>query len=120
MKMLGNEDAIFSYLIKLVKERLYQQEKKLGSEEQVERFIRLATLQAIDDAWVEEVDYLQQLQHAVAGRSSAQRKPVYEYQIEARLSFDKMKDIILKNIIRNILLSNVYITQDNDIRIILP
>ena len=29
-------------------------------------------------------------------------------------------DIILKNIIRNILLSNVYITQDNDIRIILP
>lgn len=120
VKMLGNEDAIFSYLIKLVKERLYQQEKKLGSEEQVERFIRLATLQAIDDAWVEEVDYLQQLQHAVAGRSSAQRKPVYEYQIEARLSFDKMKDIILKNIIRNILLSNVYITQDNDIRIILP
>lgn len=118
--ILNKENKIVSYLIRLVKRRIYEQKKKLGDDEQVEKFIRLATLQAIDDAWVEEVDYLQQLQHAVAGRSSAQRKPVYEYQKEARVAFEKMKETILRNIVRNILLSNVYVTQDNDIRIILP
>ena len=118
--ILDKDNKIVSRLIRLVKMRLSEQKSKLGDDEQVERFIRLATLQAIDDAWVEEVDYLQQLQHAVAGRSSAQRKPVYEYQKEAKVAFDKMKETILRNIVRNILLSNVYATQDNDIKIILP
>ena len=118
--ILDKENKIIARLLRLVKIRLNEQKEKLGDDEQVKRFIRLATLQAIDDAWIEEVDYLQQLQHAVAGRSSAQRKPVYEYQKEARAAYDKMKDTILKNIIRNILLSNVYVTQDNEIKIVLP
>ena len=60
-------------------------------------------LAAIDDAWVEQVDYLQQLQSAVMGRSSAQRNPVYEYQKEALISYGDMKDTIMKNIARNVL-----------------
>lgn len=118
--ILKKDEFIVSYIGKLVKDRLNVQVKKLESDEQIVRFIRLAILQALDDAWVEEVDYLQQLQHAVTGRSTAQRKPVFEYQIEAKEAFDKMRDTVLKNLIRNILLSNVYVTQDNDIRIILP
>ena len=83
-------------------------------------FMRVATLRAIDDAWVEQVDYLQQLQSAVSGRSFAQRNPLFEYQKEALESFNKMEDTILKNIIRNILLSNVYVDEEEELRILFP
>lgn len=36
-------------------------------------YCRLCTLKALDDGWIEEVDYLQQLQAAISGRSTAQR-----------------------------------------------
>ncbi len=118
--ILYNDEYITNYLLRRVKEGLYEQAKRLGSREQMINFVRIASLQAIDDAWVEEVDYLQQLQSAVTGRSFAQRKPVYEYQRDSLEAFNRMEKTILQNLIRNILLSNVYIDQDGRIRIILP
>ena len=82
--------------------------------------MRIATLQAIDDAWVDQVDYLQQLQSAVMGRSSAQRNPVFEYQQDALECFRKMEKTIRRNMIRNILLSNVYVDAEGELRIMLP
>lgn len=55
-------------------------------------YCRLCTLKALDDGWIEEVDYLQQLQAAISGRSTAQRNLLYEYQREARLSFRDMEN----------------------------
>lgn len=57
-------------------------------------YCRLCTLKALDDGWIEEVDYLQQLQAAISGRSTAQRNLLYEYQREARLSFRDMEKSI--------------------------
>lgn len=108
------------YLLLKVEEGLLQQEELLKSKSRMDDFVRRATLQAIDDAWVEQVDYLQQLQTAVSGRTIAQKNPVFEYQSEALESFHKMEKIILKNIIRNILLSNVYVDEKNQLRIQLP
>ena len=99
---------------------LKEQEGKLEDSELMTDFLRIATLQAIDDAWVEQVDYLQQLQVAVSGRASAQRNLVYEYQRDALESFRKMEKDIKKNIIRNILLSNVYVNAEDKISILLP
>ena len=117
---LEDNEAVKNYLLKKVYEGLHEQEHKLGSKEQMDDFMRIATLRAIDDAWVEQVDYLQQLQSAVAGRASAQRNPLFEYQHEALESFKKMENTILKNIMRNILLSNVYIDAEQELRILLP
>jgi preprotein translocase subunit SecA len=83
-------------------------------------FMRVATLQAIDEAWIEQVDYLQQLQYAVAGRSTAQRNPIYEYQKEALLSFRKMEKTIQRNMVRNILLSTVSWDKDGNMKILYP
>ena len=83
-------------------------------------FMRIATLAAIDDAWVEEVDYLQQLQAAVAGRASAQRNPVYEYRRDALESFRRMEKTVQRNIMRNILLSDVEHTREGELRILFP
>ena len=119
-KTLKSRKLLFKYLMGIVRRGLVEQEKKLGSEEKMLDFMRIATLQAIDDAWVEQVDYLQQLQVAVTGRTSAQRNPVYEYQKDALESFRKMEKAIQKNIVRNILLSNVYVDADEKLQILLP
>ena len=83
-------------------------------------FVRVAILNAIDEAWVEQVDYLQQLQSAVAGRASAQRNPVYEYQKDALESFRVMEQTISQNVIRNILLSSVNVDEKLRLRILFP
>jgi len=117
---LSNDKAVEKYLYGIVRDRAAEQEEKLGSKEVMGDFMRIATLQAIDDAWVEEVDYLQQLQSAVTGRSSAQRNPVFEYQKDALEAFQKMEKTILRNVIRNILLSDVYTDVTGEVRMLLP
>ena len=83
-------------------------------------YCRLCTLKALDDGWFEEVDYLQQLQAAISGRSTAQRNLLYEYQREARLSFKDMEKSIKKAMIRNILLGEVSFGKDNEMIILYP
>ena len=83
-------------------------------------YCRLCTLKALDDGWIEEVDYLQQLQAAISGRSTAQRNLLYEYQREARLSFRDMEKSIKKAMIRNILLGEVSFAKDNEMIILYP
>lgn len=115
-----DEEVVFQYLIGLIMNRLTAQQENLGGEETMNDFIRVATLRAVDEAWIEQVDYLQQLQYAVAGRSSAQRNPIYEYQKEALESFRKMEKTIRANMIRNILLSDVYFDKEGELQILLP
>lgn len=83
-------------------------------------YCRLCTLKALDDGWIEEVDYLQQLQVAISGRSTAQRNLLYEYQREARISFEDMEKSIKKAMIRNILLGEVSFGKDNEMIILYP
>jgi len=116
----SDNETVLRYLTELVVEGLKEQEVRIGSKEKMNDFMRIATLQAVDEAWVEQVDYLQQLQYAVSGRSSAQRNPLYEYQRDALESFKKMEKTIRKNIIRNILLSDVQLDDSQQLRILFP
>lgn len=117
---LPDTEAVLTYLTELVKKALTEQEKKLSDAELMDDFMRVATLRAVDEAWIEQVDYLQQLQYAVMGRTSAQRNPVYEYQKEALESFKRMETTIRRNMIRNILLSDVFFDKDGELKILLP
>lgn len=117
---LKKKKAVMNYLLTKVKKGLKEQESRLPSREKMDEFMRIVTLRAIDDAWVEQVDYLQQLQSAVSGRSTAQRNPVYEYQEEALVSFRQMEVTIRKNIVRNILLSSVSLDKKQKLQILLP
>lgn len=91
-----------------------------SSEAEQKEFIRLCCLQAIDDAWVEQVDYLQQLQYVVSGRATAQRNPVFEYHEEAYKSFLRMEKTIKKEIVRNIFLGEKEDNGTERMQIIFP
>ena len=94
--------------------------KKKSLGDRFSEYCRLCTLRVLDDGWVEEVDYLQQLQAAISGRSSAQRNLLFEYQREARISFEDMEKSIKKAMIRNILLGEVSFGKDNEMIILYP
>ncbi|MCR5784717.1 MAG: accessory Sec system translocase SecA2, partial [Eubacterium sp.] len=117
---LSDKKQLKKELANTARASLKNMKKKLEWKNDIEDFIRLATLSAIDDAWVEQVDYLQQLQAAVSGRASAQRDLVFEFQKEAHLSFEDMEISIKKNIIRNVCLSSAEIDEDGKMRLILP
>lgn len=117
---LNKIKQIKEYLLKLVLERLQSREMEFENHEVYMDFVRKSMLSAIDDAWVEQVDYLQQLQTAVSGRASTQRNMVFEYQIDAQDSYDKMEERIFVNIVRNVLLSSVSFDKNKQMTIILP
>lgn len=117
---LASMEETAGYLLKRVQKSFEEQGEKLGSEQRMNEFMRIAALSAIDEAWIEEVDYLQQLQTAVSGRTAAQRNPLFEYQSDAFESYNKMERRIQENMIRNILLSNVYVDQKRKLHILLP
>lgn len=120
LERLDDRTFVREKIIEIVKSGLKRQQDKLGDKEDMANFMRIATLRAIDDAWVEEVDYLQQLQSAVSGRATAQRNLVFEYQKDALSAFRMMERDIKRNVVRNILLSDVSIDEEKEFRIMYP
>lgn len=94
--------------------------KSFSSEAELKEYIRLCCLHSIDEAWVEQVDYLQQLQYAVSSRSTAQRNPVFEYHEEAYESFLRMEKTIKKEIVRNIFLGEKEYSKTGEMRVLFP
>lgn len=117
---LEDKGELKRYLLKQVEERLAEQEKRSGGAARMNEFMRVAVLSAVDDAWVEQVDYMQQLQAAVSGRSTAQRNLLFEYQNDSFESFGKMKNTVYENAMRNILLSDIYVDEKNRLHILFP
>ena len=110
---------IEEYLLEKVVKRLEDREKNLGVRD-MNTFIRVAVLSAIDNAWVEQVDYMHQLQAAVSGRSTAQRNLLFEYQNECFDAFEKMENTVFETAMRSIMLSNVYVDEERKLHIVFP
>lgn len=108
--------TLWSYITEAWRNKI----KSFSSRAELMEYIRLCCLRAIDDAWVEQVDYLQQLQYVVGGRSTAQRNPVFEYHEEAYESFLRMEKTIKQEIIRNIFLGEKEYSKTGEMRILFP
>lgn len=117
---LNNREAVEHYLMIRVYQGFTRQQLSIGNEQCYEQFIREATLAAVDEGWVELIDYLEQFKYAVAGRASAQRNVMFEYQNEAFDSYLDTEKVVKRNIIRNILLSDVKAGKGNKPVIIYP
>ena len=69
---------------------------------------------------MEQVDYLQQLQYVVSGRSTAQRNPIFEYHEEAGESFLLMEKAIKRDIVRNIFLGQKKYGKTGEMQVLFP
>ncbi|OEY82134.1 preprotein translocase subunit SecA [Oenococcus kitaharae] len=109
--------AMITLLLPLVKKRLMERKKFLVDFQQLVHFERMSILKAIDTAWVEQVDNLQQLKVAVVNRQYSQKDPIFEYQREAALSYAKMKSVIRLSALRNFMLSDLVKEKDGSVSI---
>ena len=117
---IKDREAVERYLTGKVRQVMQEQERKVGSAERMNEFIRVAVLNAVDNGWVEQVDYMQQLQAAVSGRSFAQRNLLFEYQNESFESFREMEGTVYGNAMRGILLSDIYLDEKGNLHILFP
>ena len=117
---LTDKDAIKLVLETTVQKSLQEKRTILETHDFFSDFQRLALLKAIDDNWVEQVDYLQQLSLAIGGQSAAQKNPIVEYYQEAYHGFEEMKRQVKKDMVRNLLLSRVDISSDGEIMAYFP
>lgn len=112
----GQERMLLSFVTKVWEDK----KQSFSSADELKEYIRLCSLRAIGDAWVDQVDYLQQLQALVGGRSTAQRNPVFEYHTDAYESFLRMETAIKKAVVRNIFLSEWDYGKEGEMNIIFP
>lgn len=117
---LSDKKALEVYLMKRVYEGIAKQKASICHPDAYEQFLREAILNAVDEGWVELIDYLEQLKYAVAGRASAQRNIMFEYQNEAFESYLDTVKVVKRNIIRNVLLSDVTVLKDARLKIVYP
>ncbi|MBP2622970.1 accessory Sec system translocase SecA2 [Streptococcus oricebi] len=107
---LQSPEAILSLLMDLVQEELAFKRQRLGSERLYQEFQRLALLKAIDENWIEQVDYLQQLRQALASQYFSQKNPLLDYYQEAYQGFLLMQEKIKQQAVKNLLMSELEVS----------
>lgn len=107
--------AVHSFMKQVIDRELSEKKELLEQHGLYEQFLRLSLLKAIDDNWVEQVDYLQQLSMAIGGQSASQKNPIVEYYQEAYAGFEAMKEQIRADMVRNLLMGLVEVTPKGEI-----
>lgn len=110
-----DKKAVRQFLLELIQKEMNRKTSIIGKD--IDRFEQTAVLRAIDEMWIEEVDYLQQLRVLVSGRSTAQRNPIFEYHREALRSYNKMKIEISSLALRYLMLSDVSYNKEGKLEI---
>lgn len=110
-----DKTAVRSFMKQVIDRELSEKKELLEQHGLYEQFLRLSLLKAIDDNWVEQVDYLQQLSMAIGGQSASQKNPIVEYYQEAYAGFEAMKEQIRADMVRNLLMGLVEVTPKGEI-----
>ena len=110
-----DQTAVRSFMKQVIDRELSEKKELLEQHGLYEQFLRLSMLKAIDDNWVEQVDYLQQLSMAIGGQSASQKNPIVEYYQEAYAGFEAMKEQIRADMVRNLLMGLVEVTPKGEI-----
>ena len=110
-----DKTAVRSFIKQVIDKELSEKKELLDQHDLYEQYLRLSMLKAIDDNWVEQVDYLQQLSMAIGGQSASQKNPIVEYYQEAYAGFEAMKEQIRADMVRNLLMGLVEVTPKGEI-----
>ena len=113
--VIEDEQALRNFLIQIINNELNDKKTLLEPHDLYDQFLRISMLKAIDDNWVEQVDYLQQLMMAIGGQTASQTNPIVEYYREAYMGFEAMKEQIRSDMVRNVLMGLVQMGSKGEI-----
>ena len=106
------------YLMKLAHRILQEKEKLLLNEQQRQQFYRSSLLQTLDQCWTDEVDYLNTLTAYTGNWAMASRDSSFVYNQWAFDAYRRMFKRIKKQLVNNLLLSEIQINKKNELVLI--
>ncbi|MCL1897351.1 MAG: accessory Sec system translocase SecA2 [Micrococcales bacterium] len=104
---VGDQHQVVEFLSTIFTQVVQDKLDFLGSAAAFTEFQNAVFLKAIDVAWVEQVDFLEQLKTVVQDRNMAQHKVEYEYRREAFHAFEQMKKRVYRDTLRLLCLSRI-------------
>ncbi len=110
-----NGEALAKTIAEGLEKDLSEKEALAGADN-LNSFIRLQYLQAIDRKWLDHLENMEALREAVYLRSYGQKNPLTEYKIEGFQIFDKMIDDIRQEISSRVYLVRVRSADEADRR----
>lgn len=107
------------FLQQLMVDQLTKKLENIKEDQQL-YFERMCLLKSLDNAWIDQVDMLQQLRQIATNRSTAQHDPLLEYLKDGRKSFAEMKETFARRAVQNLLLSELQFKADGSIDVTYP
>ncbi|GAB1481272.1 hypothetical protein MASR2M78_00870 [Treponema sp.] len=98
-----------------LEKNLAEKEEMVGAEN-LNEFIRMQYLQAIDRKWLDHLEGMEALREAVYLRSYGQKNPLTEYKLEGFQIFDTMIEDIRQEIASRVYLVRVRAQDERDVR----
>jgi preprotein translocase subunit SecA len=111
----SNPEALEGRIIGDLEQDLAEKENLVGTVN-LNAFIRMQYLQAIDRKWLDHLENMEGLREAVYLRSYGQKNPLTEYKIEGFQIFDTMIDLIREEIASRVHLVRIQATGDREWR----
>ena len=113
-------EKIAELLQDIAEQELQVKKAYLKSDKLFTHFQRVSVLKAIDENWVEQVDYLQQLKTALSGQHFSMKNPLVEYYQEAYDGFEYMKERMKQQIVKNLLMSELALNPKGEVIMYFP
>ena len=113
-------EKIAELLQDIAEQELQAKKDYLKSDKLFTHFQRVSVLKAIDENWVEHVDYLQQLKTALSGQHFSMKNPLVEYYQEAYDGFEYMKERMKQQIVKNLLMSELALNPKGEVIMYFP
>ena len=113
-------EKIADLLQDIAEQELQAKKAYLKSDKLFTHFQRVSVLKAIDENWVEQVDYLQQLKTALRGQHFSMKNPLVEYYQEAYDGFEYMKERMKQQIVKNLLMSELALNPKGEVIMYFP
>ena len=117
---IHSSKEVSHFLQAIAEQELLAKKSYLKSDKLYSQFQRLAILKAIDENWVEQVDYLQQLRTALSGQHFSMKNPLVEYYQEAYDGFEYMKERMKHQIVKNLLMSELALNPKGEVVMYFP
>ncbi|MBP2621170.1 accessory Sec system translocase SecA2 [Streptococcus panodentis] len=112
---LYSPEKIEQLLLGIAREELQAKKDYLRSDKLFTDFQRICVLKAIDENWIEQVDYLQQLKTALSGQHFSMKNPLVEYYQEAYDGFEYMKERMKQQMVKNLLMSELALNPKGEV-----
>lgn len=105
--VLHDKQQTIDFLVGLFHQRLADNKQQIKDEGLYVEFVQKAMLKAIDKAWINQVDNLQQIKGNVGNKQNGQRNIIFEYHRMALSSFHLMTETIKEQMVKNLCMSIV-------------